>query len=344
MLAFRAPSRDHPTVRIFLALSAEFVAALYVGAIALLVGNAGFYFLVWRRVNLPLGPVRKNTEEQIDRLVTRTGVWASAVLGLLLVPRALGVASLLDENYPLRARVAALVARSEWGIGFAAMALAALVSLVGYVLARRRQAGGWSLVVAGVPLVAVGAGLQGHPHDAFSSLTAAPIIDGLHAVGVGAWLGAFFVLVLAERIVQPHTASPWTDPLGAIIERYFRLSGPLAAMVLITGLFSSAIHLTGFDDIMGTQYGRLLAGKVGIVVMLLAFNEFHRRHAERQARTTERPQLVHTLRFQAGLIALVLALTALLVDAAPPGLNEVRGEVFRSAPKGSVEANDVEVP
>jgi putative copper export protein len=124
-----------------------------------------------------------------------------------------------------------------------------------------------------------------------------------------------------------------------MIERYFRVSGALATLVILTGLFSSATHLTTFDDLQGTPYGQLLAGKVGIVVILLAFNEFHRRHAERQARTTERPQLVHTLRFQAGLIALILALTAILVDVAPPSVNEVRGEVFRAAPRGTADAN-----
>jgi hypothetical protein len=45
------------------------------------------------------------------------------------------------------------------------------------------------------------------------------------------------------------------------------------------------------------------------------------------------------LRFQAGLIALILALTAILVDVAPPSVNEVRGEVFRAAPRGTADAN-----
>lgn len=191
-------------------------------------------------------------------------------------------------------------------------------------------------------LLGLGAGLQGNPADAFTSLTLAPLLDGIHLVSTGAWLGAFFLLVLAERRLPAHTASPWTDPLGAMLERYFRASGALAAAVVLTGIFSAATHLTVFEDIQGTQYGRVLAGKVGIFVILMSFNEFHRRHAERKARTSERPQLVHSLRFEAGLIGLILALTALLVDTEPPGLNEVRAEVFRVAPKGSVEYNAVQ--
>ncbi len=330
-------------VQIFLALAAELVAGLYITAIVMLVGATTFHFLVWRKASLPLGPVRSATEEQMFLLVTQTGLWSSVALLILLVPRAMGVSSLLDERFSLKARMAALILRSEWGLGFGAMAIAIVLSLAGYALVRRRVAVGWPLVLAGVPFIAAGAGLQGHPWDAFTSLSAAPIFDGLHAIGVGGWLGAFFLLVLAERRVQPHTASPWTDPLGAMIERYFRASGALATVVILTGLFSASTHLTGFDDIKGSQYGRLLAGKVGIVMILMAFNEFHRRHAERQARTAERPQLVHTLRFQAGLIMLVMALTALLMDATPPGVNEVRAEVFRSAPKGAVEFEDVEL-
>ncbi len=329
-------------MQILLALGGELVAMLYVTSIVMLVGATAFHFLVWRKASLPIGPVRTATDELMHAHVARCGVWSSVALLLLVLPRAAGVSTLLDAHYTLAVRLGVLL-RSEWGIGFAGVVLAGLLSLAGFLLVRRRHALGWPLVLVAVPLLAVGSGLQGHPNDAFSSLTAAPIFDGIHAVGVGGWLGSFFVLVLAERRVAPHTASPWTDPLGAMIESYFRASGLLASVVLLTGLFSSATHLTGFDDIQGTQYGRILVGKVGIVVILMAFNEYHRRHAERQARTDERPHLVHSLRFQAGLIALVLALTVLLVDAQPPGANEVRAEVFRGAPRGSIEANDVEM-
>ncbi|MBM3906980.1 MAG: CopD family protein [Gemmatimonadetes bacterium] len=316
------------------ALGIELVGVLYLLALVVLVGATAFHFLIWRRTALPLGPVREATDAQMFALVVRWGTWGAAAYLMLALPRAMGVAAMLDERFPLTARLTALMLRSEWGIGFAASVLAGVIAFVGYLLAARRHPIGWGLVLTSIPIVAIGAGLQSHPFNAFSTLTMAPIFDGLHAVGVGGWLGSFFLLVLAERQVQVHTASPWTDPMGAIIDRYFRVSGALGTAVLLTGLFSSATHLTGFDDIQGSPYGRLLAGKVGIVMILLAFNEYHRRHAERLARTGERSQLAHTLRFHAALILLVMALTALLVDTPPPDVNEVRSEVFRTAPRG----------
>jgi copper transport protein len=331
-------------VQIFLGLAAELIALLWLLAIAVLVGAAAFHFLIWRRTPLPAGPVRDAADEQMFTLVIRWGTWSAAALLLLAGPRAVGVASLLEDRFSLGSRLSALLFRSEWGVGFAAMLAAGALSLAGYVLAGRRRAVGWWLVLASIPMLAVGTGLQGHPYDAFSALTLAPLFDGLHAVGIGGWLGSFFFLILAERRLKAHTSSPWTDPLGAMIERYFRMSGALVAAVLITGLFSSATHLTGFDDIRGSPYGRLLAGKVAIVLIVLAFNEYLRRHAERQARTSERSQLVHTMQFQVGLILVVMALTTLLVDTPPPGVNEVRSEVFRSAPRGSLESRDVDMP
>lgn len=331
-------------MQIFLGLAAELIALLWLVAIVVMVGATSFHFLIWRRTPLPLGPVRDATDEQMFSLVVRWGTWSAAALLFLAGLRAAGVASLLDDRFALTSRLAALLLRSEWGVGFAAMVAAGALALAGYLLAGRRRAIGWWLALASVPVIAVGTGLQSHPFDAFSTLTLAPIFDGLHAVGIGAWVGSFLFLILAERRLQAHSSSPWTDPLGAMIERYFRMSGALVAVVLITGLFSSATHLTGFDDIQGTPYGRLLIGKVAIVIIVLAFNEHLRRHAERQARTAERLQLVHTLRFQAGLILIVMALTALLVDTPPPGLNEVRSEVFRSAPKGSLESHDLDMP
>lgn len=333
MLARKASRRDHPRVEIVSALVNELVGLLYVLAIVVLVGASAFHFLIWRRTALPLGPVREATDAQMFALVVRWGTWSAAAYLALALPRALGIVTMLDDRFPLSNRLGALLLRSEWGIGFAASVLAGLIAFVGYVLAARRHAIGWGLVLTSIPMVAIGTGLQGHPFDAFSTLTLAPIFDGLHAIGVGGWLGSFFFLVLAERLVPAHTASPWTDPLGAMIDRYFRVSGALGTAVLLSGLFSSATHLTGFDDIRGSPYGRLLVGKVGIVMILLAFNEYHRRHAERLARTGERLQLAHTLRFHVALILLVLALTTLLVDTPPPGVYEVRGEVFRTAPR-----------
>ncbi len=325
-------------------MGSTLVGVLYFTAIVVLVGAIAFHFLVWRRTALPLGPVRDATDEQMFELVTGWGVWSAAVFLGLTVPRAIGVASLLDDRFPLRSRLTALILRSEWGVGLAASVAAGALALIGFLLVRKHRAYGWWLVLLSLPAMATGAGLEGHPFDAFSALTLAPIFDGLHAVGVGGWLGSFFFLVLAERRLQAHTASPWTDPLGAMIDRYFRVSGALGTAVLLTGLFSSSTHLTGFDDIQGSPYGRLLVGKLGIVFILLAFNEHHRRHAERKARTGERARLAHTMRFQAGIIALILALSTLLVDTPAPSADQVRAEVFRTAPRGSAEFNDVEMP
>ena len=342
MLAPNAPLRDHPVVQNLTALASALIATLYLLAATMLVGTAAFHFLVWRRTSLPQGPVRAAADEQVATLVLTCGKWSSAALLLLAGPRVIGIASLLDNRFPLQNRLAALVLRSEWGVGLLATVSAAALSYVGYLGVARRRAWGWPMILIGVVLLGVGAGLQGHPADAFTSLTLAPLFDGIHLVSTGGWLGCFFLLVLAERRLPAHTASPWTDPLGGMLERYFSASGALAAAVVLTGLFSAATHLTVFEDIQGTQYGRVLAGKVGIFLILMAFNEFHRRHAERKARTSERPQLVHSLRFEAGLIGLILALTALLLDADPPGENAVRAEVFRVAPRGSIELNQVQ--
>ena len=341
MLAPDAPPRDHPTVQNLTVLGSALIATLFLLALTMLVGTAAFHFLVWRRTSLPSGPVRAAADEQVTALVLTCGRWSSLAVLLLAGPRAVGVASLLDDRFTLPSRLATLLLRSGWGIGLFATLAAAVISYVGYLGVAKKQPWGWPLNLIGIGLVGLGAGLQGHPADAFSQLTLAPLFDGIHALSTGGWLGAFVLLVLAERRLPAHTSSPWTDPLGGMLERYFSVSEALAAAVVLTGLFSAATHLTGFDDIQRTQYGRLLAGKVGIFLILMALNEFHRRHAERKARTSERPQLVRSLRFEAGLIGLILALTALLLDADPPGVNEVKAEVFRVAPRGAVEFNDV---
>ncbi|MHB1310843.1 MAG: copper resistance D family protein [Gemmatimonadaceae bacterium] len=326
---------------ILLALAAELIGVLFLLSITLLVGAAAFDLLVWRRTSLPLGPVRTAAEHEMADLILTCGRRSAIAVLVLALPHATVVAALLDDRWPLRYRMEALLFRSDWGLGLAAMLVAGVLSVIGYSWAARHRRGGWPIIWLGVLFVAIGTGLQGHPGDAFVKITVTPLLDGIHAVGIGGWLGSFFMLVLAERRLPAHTSSPWTDPLGAMLERYFGSSGALAALVLITGVLSASLHLTSFDDIQGTEYGRLLAGKVGIVVILLVFNEHHRRHAERKARTAERAQLAHSLRFEAGLIGLIMALTALLLNVTPPGSNEVRAEVFRAMPKGTHKNTDI---
>ena len=88
MLAPNASGRDHPAVLILFVLASELIAALYLMAITMLVGALAFHFLVWRRTNLPLGPVRTAAGERISELVLRCGKWTSLALFLLAVPRA----------------------------------------------------------------------------------------------------------------------------------------------------------------------------------------------------------------------------------------------------------------
>ena len=328
---------------ILLALAAKAASALYLLAATLLVGTAAFDFLVWRRTGLPIGPVRTAAEHEMADLVLTSGRWSSVAVLVLAVPRAIGVALLLDDRFTLRSRFDLLVFRSPWGFGLLAVLVGGVLSLLGYEWAARHRRGGWPLIWAGVVCIGIAAGLQGHPDEIFARLTITPFLDGVHAVSTGAWLGTFFLLVLSERRLPAHTSSPWTDPLGAMLGRYFTVSGSLAALVLITGLLSASMHLSSFEDIQSTEYGRLLAGKVGIVGTLLFLNEHHRRHAERQARTVQRQKLAHSLRFEAGLIGLILSLTALLMGVAPPGVNEVHAELFRAAPKGSIRANDIPI-
>jgi putative copper export protein len=328
-------------VSILLALAAKAAGALYLLAAALLIGTAAFDFLVWRRTGLPIGPVRTAAEHEMADLVLASGRWSAVAVLLLAVPRAIDASLLLNDRFSLWTRFDLLVFRTEWGLGLLAVLVAGILSLLGYAWAARHRRGGWPLIWTGVLCVGIGAGLQGHPDEVFAKVTITPILDGIHALGVGGWLGTFFLLVVAERRLPAHTSSPWTDPLGAMLGRYFKVSGSLAALVLITGLLSASMHLTSFEDIRSTEYGRLLAGKVGIVVILLILNEHHRRHAERQARTAERPQLAHSLRFEAGLIGLILCLSALLIDVTPPGVNEVHAELFRAAPRNAVQANDI---
>jgi copper transport protein len=181
----------------------------------------------------------------------------------------------------------------------------------------------------------------------------ASTMDALHVAAASVWLGGLVVLgtVLLTRSVDVGV----TADLGTVLPRWSRVAMAAVATLAVTGAYQAWREVGSWDALAVTAYGQLVLGKVTLLAVMLLLASFGRRWVARHAgragggggesgtvgaaavsagdRTSgsvlvraagpaERaPAPVGTLRrsvaAEAALGAVVLVLTAVLVNAVP---------------------------
>ncbi|UQI48879.1 FixH family protein [Streptomyces sp. HU2014] len=94
-------------------------------------------------------------------------------------------------------------------------------------------------------------------------------VDVLHLLGVAVWLGGLAALL----------ATLWAgDPVpGAAVRRFSRLAFASVCVLVATGLYQSWRQVGSWGALTGTEYGRLLLIKAGLVAVLVGAAFFSRR-------------------------------------------------------------------
>jgi copper transport protein len=251
--------------------------------------------------------------------------------------------------------VAALLAQGPYasGVGLAGLADGDLLrevleTEIGQALAVRLGL----LVLAAVALVSIGAwgahatgrppsllalaalsgplagtfALAGHA-NAGDLRSVATAVDAVHLLAVSAWVGGLVALVLLLSRLD----------LRAVLPRWSRVATGAVVVMVVTGSFASWREVRSLDAVLTTDYGRMLLVKVVLVAMMLvaawgARDLVRRRYArtvvaasttldveDRAAAREERDrrQLRRSVLVEAGIAAVVIALTSVLVQTTP---------------------------
>jgi copper transport protein len=224
---------------------------------------------------------------------------------------------------------------SSLGVSSLGRLIPLLLATFGLVVAWRRSGASRQAGLAATAAGASGSMLA----DVAASHAAAgalPLLNaGIQAVHIGAaglWIGGLAALVLTLR------AEP-TEGRARAVRRFSILATAGIAIVTATGLLRAAAELRSLDDLLTTEYGRLLLIKSTLVLGLGglgAINHF---------RNVRRAHLGHSAVQRIGslelcVVALVLLSTAGLVNLAPPVQTAVgRSHPFSQMPLG-VDAAD----
>lgn len=167
---------------------------------------------------------------------------------------------------------------SVWGdvagtdTGRALLVRAILAVVLGLLLrVWHRHSATWWQGLAGVAslLAFVASSASGHPNSLSPRLLWIAV-DVVHLVAIAVWVGGLFALLLAGRdwLAEPEAVRP--------VRRYSSSALVAVPVIAVTGV-AQALKLTGsLDDVTATTWGRMLLGKVVLVVVMVALGAVSR--------------------------------------------------------------------
>jgi copper transport protein len=313
----KKPSLAQPTGSAAVGVLYAIARALAYAALALLVGSTGFV----------LACLRGSPASRAVRRVMTTG-WAGLTITSLAClflqgpyGYGLGLSHLADSVVISETLASPLGAALQARFLLLAVAGAYLVLLSTW-LPRLRPPGRWAFGSVGAAL-ALGLtatwATADHASVGLHPAIALPV-DVAHLTAMGSWLGGLVTLLVA--LGKPGNA---TD--AAVAARRFSPIAAGSVLVLVaTGSYQAWRQLGTWDAWLSTGYGRLLLVKVIVFAILLSVAALSRRWVARR-RTADTSGLRRSVVAEAALGAVVLVLTALLVESEP-------GRTATAAPPG----------
>jgi len=153
--------------------------------------------------------------------------------------------------------------------------------------------------------------LTGHP-------TASPVagvsvvVDAIHLASMSVWLGGLVMLVV---FLLPQADE---RELGAILPIWSRWAATAVTALILAGVVSALIEVATFKGLVSSAYGQLILVKVALVGCVLGVAWFSRRLVRSQKAEAAPRGLRRAVFAELAVTAVVLGVTAALVQIAPP--------------------------
>ena len=223
----------------------------------------------------------------------------------------------------------------------AALALTAL-----RLLRREASLKGVRLIVfLALPLLA-SRSFTSHAVAVSDSTTLVVAADAAHLIATGLWGGGLLALfaVLYRGTRQLELPLSWA---AQTVVRFSRLALASVAIILLTGLYQSWIHVGGLGTLFATDYGRVLLLKFALFLAMLglgALNLLSTRPRLLQAARQNKEELAAARKALIRIGAesffglMVFSLTGLLT-VLPPGVHAVHQAALTNASPGATHGN-----
>ncbi|MDG4767480.1 copper resistance protein CopC [Solwaraspora sp. WMMD406] len=152
--------------------------------------------------------------------------------------------------------------------------------------------------------------LAGHP--AASPVPAVSVVvDAVHLAGMAVWLGGLAMLgVFLLRQADERE-------LGAILPIWSRWAALAVCALLLAGTVQALIEVGTLGALFSTTYGRLLLTKIGLFVVVLAVAAYSRQLVRDRSAAGRPGRMRQAIWTELGVTAVVLAVSAVLVQTTP---------------------------
>ncbi|MBV9710764.1 MAG: copper resistance protein CopC [Ktedonobacteraceae bacterium] len=259
--------------------------------------NLGAVFWVgaqlWRTFVLQLTNTESGTEETIEqRAEARFDRKFSLPLLLLLLLANIGVIAgqaltLTGGDVAQSFAPSALVSLATNGhfgtywmmreiVILLAILLAAITLTIKNLPRRFIDAVSWLNLILGMALL-IALTMSGHASAANSDvLVYAVMVDWLHLLAASLWIGGMmYISTTYLPTLQGNSLSERVRSLLTTLPHYSPLAITGVIIMAVTGPFNATIHMSSFDQLITTAYGRALVVKVLLVGALLLTSAIH---------------------------------------------------------------------
>jgi copper transport protein len=267
------------------------VGARLVGYVAFAAFAGVIAFVLWAAA----GPAADPRLQRLTRAALGVSIGVGVVGMLLQGPYTAGLSfgRLFDPS------LLSATLRTPWGTAMAwrLALLLALTVMIWHLSALEtrvvRRLAPVTVVGIAVAIAGSGHGAAGNPFDL--------VVDTLHVLTAGIWVGGLVVLVVLGRSVSREA-----------IRRFSTLALTSVIVLVATGVLNSLRSISSIDELFLTRYGVLLLAKLALVAATLAAAGVSRARV-RRARMPET-----SVRLEAAMTAVVLTVTAFLSMTSPP--------------------------
>ena len=238
----------------------------------------------------------------------RVALWCGAC-ALLVAPLLLLGLQQQALELPL-AELPALLRDTTWGRGWLQLTIPCVLSAL--LLPTRRTGTTSRLLVWAALGVSVTMGGLGHAAADAQWPLASRLLDALHVAGAGAWIGALLLMLLAGAPVPEPTGADRHGEWPA----FSQMATVVAPLVFLSGVGSAWLRVgaSGPAEILASDYGRLLALKLLMALLVVALGATQRRRLHAGAAPRRQVVLVELC-----LAVVVFTATAWLTGLEPPG-------------------------
>ncbi len=153
---------------------------------------------------------------------------------------------------------------SRWGSAWVLQLAAAVLLFLSYLVVRVSPRAGWVLAAASGASMCVALPLLGHAAGSVGRMA----IHTAHLLGAGLWIGTLAALWMVARVESSGRPGAVQEIPEALFRQFSTIALSGSALLLVAGLFASALYIQTPSSLFTTPYGRALLAKTTLVAAI----------------------------------------------------------------------------